>query len=447
MSKVENNEVKEYIIESVSEYYENCELFVKCFGKGFARKKLEDNIKKVYTNNVNKKLGRKGRYKIVKKAIIIYQEDEDENVLSKEEIKNDEFMEEIKKHEATHAIFRRTEKECKEYGIKKGTGVSEEYKKETALGFGFNEGLVNWTLEQGGTKTTAYKTLVNIVKQVELGIGSEETMKLNEGNIRGNIAQRLKMSTSDCEQFLALVDEIYTDEYIIEINLDYIKYVLDCFKNRNNYNLNKNEKKDIEKRYRDLRKVKLYALLKEDFAYKEFLEKNNIEDSIESEIEYFDKVYEMNKEEIYEYRCKVEDIIFEKYFKKEFEELLENGILLEEDYKKYMRLSGLMQKEDKTLGESRGEALEFQSKFEELKKQYLAKIIKNVKDKIKKRSLNIEEFMKTRELLLYNEKTYRAIAKENEFINIISKQLYPENPKAVSILINKLLEEEKLRRN
>ena len=52
MGKVENSQVKDYIVAFATEKLNNCKLFVKVYGKKFVEKSLTANLDKVYTNEV-----------------------------------------------------------------------------------------------------------------------------------------------------------------------------------------------------------------------------------------------------------------------------------------------------------------------------------------------------------------------------------------------------------
>lgn len=57
MEKIENKEVEQYIKKDIASILESCEIFTKVYGKGFAKKRLNQNLKKVYTNQFDSVLG------------------------------------------------------------------------------------------------------------------------------------------------------------------------------------------------------------------------------------------------------------------------------------------------------------------------------------------------------------------------------------------------------
>ena len=50
MGKVENNDVRDYIVNYAISTLESCKLFTDTFGKGYVKKRLDINLDKVYTN-------------------------------------------------------------------------------------------------------------------------------------------------------------------------------------------------------------------------------------------------------------------------------------------------------------------------------------------------------------------------------------------------------------
>ena len=127
-SKLSNSVVREYVYDFVPEVLNRNPIFVKVFGKKFAKSRIQSEILMVYTNEDPKKSGCAGHHNGRDKSITICREGKDGNILSPKDILNDEEIEEIMFHESIHAILNRTNKECKKYGIIDGTGILERYK-------------------------------------------------------------------------------------------------------------------------------------------------------------------------------------------------------------------------------------------------------------------------------------------------------------------------------
>ncbi len=280
MEKIENAEVREYLIKFVSETLEECELFTKVFGKGYAKKRLDINLKKVYTNEYNDFYI--GYYNYNDKSITICTKNRNEPKLTPKALDTKEETLSLILHESIHAIFNRTDQEKRAYKINNGTGMLEELKNGLEIGRGLNEGLTNWICEKAGYPNLYYEELTNFVKQLELTLGEKRVMKLGKGDIQINIPQILKLPKEYAYAFLSCVDEVYNLEETIMLNSE--KY------GNSYYEIKKDED---EKRH---------------------------EDAI----------------------ARVESIIFEYYFKKQFHIFNVKGNMPEKLFKKYSKLSGIL---------------------------------------------------------------------------------------------------------
>lgn len=222
---MENEEIKQYLIQFVENTLNECEAFSKVYGKEFVKKQLDDNLDKVISD-IYVKGNCRGMYNPKVKAIILFSEKEDSPPLTISDIENDETLKHNILHEAIHAIFRKNEEQCKELGLKFGTGTDEMYPDGTGLGRGLNEGLTEWICQKAGYKCTTYMTVNNIVRMLELAIGEENIMKLANGDIKGNVTQLLGLDETECRYVLGLIDKIHDNEikaYSIEDGKDNTK--------------------------------------------------------------------------------------------------------------------------------------------------------------------------------------------------------------------------------
>lgn len=222
---MENEEIKQYLIQFVENTLNDCEAFSKVYDKEFVKKQLAANLDKVISD-IYVKGNCRGMYNPKVKAIILFSEKEDSPPLTISDIENDETLKHNTLHEAIHAIFRKNEKQCKELGLKFGTGTDEMYPDGTGLGRGLNEGLTEWICQKAGYKCTTYMTVNNIVRMLELAIGEENIMKLANGDIKGNVTQLLGLDETECRYVLGLIDKIHDNEikaYSIEDGKDNTK--------------------------------------------------------------------------------------------------------------------------------------------------------------------------------------------------------------------------------
>ena len=208
---MENQEIRQYLINFVERTLNGCETFSKVYGKDFVRKRLEKNLEKIYTDifssNSNTAL-----YDMNNSCIIIFSGNHSVKSLTVADIENNKKLKHLILHESIHAIFRRTKEECQEFGIEDGTGILEFYNNGQELGRGFNEGLTEWICQKTGYVEQSYDSEKNIIKILELAIGEEAVMRLAKGDIIGNVAKILQMKKVECLQLMALVDNIYQNE-------------------------------------------------------------------------------------------------------------------------------------------------------------------------------------------------------------------------------------------
>lgn len=208
---MENQEIRQYLINFAEKTLNKCEAFTKVYGKDFVRKRLEKNLEKVYTD-ISSSNPNTALYDMENSCITIFSENNLDKLLTVADIENNKKLKHLILHESIHAIFRRTKEECQEFGIEDGTGILEFYSNEQELGRGFNEGLTEWICQKAGYGEQSYDSEKGIIKILELAIGEEAVMNLAKGDIKGNVAKILQMNEVECLQVMALVDNIYQNE-------------------------------------------------------------------------------------------------------------------------------------------------------------------------------------------------------------------------------------------
>ncbi|MCI9063083.1 MAG: hypothetical protein HFJ17_00510 [Clostridia bacterium] len=422
MGKIESQEIKEYLKSYIPSVLEECELFTKTFGKNFARKRLELNLDKVYTNEIDRKCD--GYMDSKDNSITYCVKSKDENPLKAKDIENDPKLQFVSMHEGIHSILERTKLECKLRGIESGTGLLETYDNGEELARGFNEGLTNWICEKAYIYADSYITLTDCINKLELAIGEEKVMKLGKGNIKKNVRKQLHMSEEECEMFLAIGDDIYHIEDIVS-DIEYIMQVIDEYQNRDK--LNRKEKTITEKKYDELKDIDIYNIIFENIEYKEFLEKDNKSDSIESRREYLEKVLKEKEEEIENSICEFNIKLFEKYFEAEWNKLFNSQTLDIDAMTKFDELYELIEDNENPKIEK------FRSEYEELKKRYFESICMQAEKEFRNgtlsgKRLNELEGQTNRGLYPINE----------EFFNRVAKIIYPQNPELAADLLCKI---------
>lgn len=219
---MENEEIKQYLIDFVVKTLSECKVFSNVYGKEFVEQQLEKNVEKVITD-VYVKTNIKGSYNPKIKAIILLSGQKDSPPLTIEDIENNDILKHYILHEALHAIFEKDKQEYKELGLRYSTGVDEMYLDGTSLGIGLNEGLTEWICQKAEYGCISYTTEFNIVRMLELAIGEENVMKLAKGNIKENVTKLLDLDETECKYILGLIDRIHDNEikaFTIEKGVD-----------------------------------------------------------------------------------------------------------------------------------------------------------------------------------------------------------------------------------
>lgn len=204
---MENEEIKNYIIQFVEDTLNSCEAFTKVYGKDFVKNRLKLNLDKVIID-VSADNSNTGFYDMDSSNISLFLNNISGQTITIEDIKNNKKLQHSILHESIHAIFKKTREECEHYGIESGTGILEFYENGTELGRGLNEGLTEWICQKAGYGNSAYMSEKNIIRMIELAIGEESVMKLANGHIKDNIANLLQMTEQECVRNLIHIDNI-----------------------------------------------------------------------------------------------------------------------------------------------------------------------------------------------------------------------------------------------
>lgn len=215
---MENEEIRQYLINFVEKTLNECEAFTRVYGKDFVRKRLAINLEKVYIDIANSNVNT-ARYDMENSCITFFLSNDSIKTLTIADIESNRKLQHMILHESIHAIFKRTKEECKAFGIENGTGTLEFYNNGQELGRGLNEGLTEWICQKAGYGALSYVAEQNIIKILELAIGENAVMQFAKGHIKENIAQLLQMTEDESRYTLSLVDKICENE-----NRLYMKY-------------------------------------------------------------------------------------------------------------------------------------------------------------------------------------------------------------------------------
>lgn len=430
----ENPELKPYIENFLIDTLENCELFVKTYGKGFVKERLQKNFKKVYTDELNSRAA--GQYSLgTSGEITLFSKGFDGNLLTFKDIEEDSSLKATTLHEGVHAVFNKTPEECEKLGIAYGSGIHCIYHgANNELGRGVNEGYTNWVCEKAGLDPKSYTKFTNMVRLFEMAIGPEKVMQFGQGDIEKNIAPLLDMPLEECAELFSKADSIYDYD---DKSRDYMeaKLLLSSkikLKNGIEGKVPQYILEDIQK----LNSNDLYRRVLRDPEYKRFAQENNLElESDENIKEYFSK-----KDDFYSEKSKVllHDIhatIISKYFMKELDTVLEEGSCSIEQYQKFGRMANLVL----VYGERKNDVMKsFDEKIETLRTRFLDKTIDDIKKSILDGTISAEQLESYQSV--FNADLENAINFEDE----VSKLMLPEDSYTYQKLFHTLSYENKL---
>lgn len=324
MSRIENPNLEKFIKSFVVYTLEKCDIFRKVYKKGFAQKKLEDNVKHVFSNEYSATL--LGYQTPQESSITICTQNKDDPILQPEDLYEDSERLGTILHESIHAILTKDKQYCKKHNIVSGSGMYEAY-KIGERGRGINEGLTNWICYKAGYCNNTYIELTCLMFELELAIGKEKVMRLGKGDLKRNIPQLLGMNRLECKAFVDETDTIYFNND----SLSHLRVsILNLEKNENN----------------------------EDRIF--YLKEKERELARETE--------EVIKD--------TESRIFEKYFSREWKEIFRKQQIKDEAFIKFKALSEFMHKGNE-LGSENSEypSERFLNQFKSIEKIYFEKLI------------------------------------------------------------------------
>lgn len=393
-NRQENKEVEQYLKGFVSERLEKCKLFIKVFGKGFAKRQLDINSNKLYTNEFSTAYN--GYLDIDDNSITLCSEKLDSKLLTIEEVKSNDKIIATAMHEMIHQILMKSLLECKDNDFSYASGLLEIYNNKSEVGRGGNEGLVNWMCEKAGVKTFSYISLTKFIYEIELAIGSRRTMTLAKGNIKDNIAKLFHMKPSECNSFLGIMDKVYYLQSLRSDTDDILDILTNLQANMNSSDISEEEEKSIDEQYLMLDDNEEYQQAINSNEYKEMLLQENRVDNIESRVYFFrEKISSFNKD-IIAYKTLFKNTLYEKYFRKDFEKLMTMQSVPHRQMERFTRLYELVStdavNQDSLIYKFQTEYQTFKNK--EISYNFFEKILSKLRGNSKKKlnsSLNEEK--------------------------------------------------------
>lgn len=421
---VYNQEVKKKISQFIEQQLNEYEAFEKVYGKEFARKKLKKNIRSVYTNEQGTAWA--GYYNRINKALTICEEGKNGTMLTIEDILNDRKISHVATHEALHAILNRKED--------RGTGILSNRIDNTGhyreIGRGANEGLTEWMCSKLGYNDIRYETETNYINQLEQAIGEKNVLRMGKGNFN-EMAQILNLNQEELIEFFSKIDQIEIDESKIR-NLSNLNDAISILNRKNSYGA---EQISWAENY--LEKSDTYRGIENDPDYIQFLQERGLASTETVKQNYFEQklaeIQSSRKQNI----ADVDNEIFDRYFKREYEQIKGRETIPDKLFEKYSKLS---QSINTTDGEYMGDVTAFNRNFFFLRQRQFNQFLDEQVEKINNGTFSMEEINEAKKRIreFYPENGVDEIGYKERYNEFLGEVLGEENKPAVINLIQQL---------
>ena len=389
-TKTENPDVRAYIYKKMPHEMNKNPLFVKVFGKDFARKRLKSMLLVAYTNEPTGLMRAAGYQDKTDKSITLCKSGKDGQLLTPTDIENNPELKQTTLHECIHAVLTRTKEECEELNIEYGTGLLQRMLVPGTsivyeIGRGLNEGYTEWMTEKMGHKLHSYAALTNFVRLLEAARGTENIMALGTGHF----CEALDMEKDEVNTILSVADSVYKTEDKSAMYAD-IANSLDY----NDEFLSEEGREERKSKYSEYRPQ--IEDLRADIAFIAWAKVNHKDLSNNSLQEYINNV---KIPEINESRdilvARFESIVIEKYFIKDLNEVFDAEHVNEDNLKKIGKIVSFLGSNDissKSRDLCNGmTSVNVIKKYKELKKRFIRQVAKEDAEKYNNGNLPLRE--------------------------------------------------------
>lgn len=427
---VYNPEVQEFIYEFVQEQLDQYETFKKVYGEEFVSKKLRENIRTVYTDE--QRPGFAGYYTPTERKIVICN---NENHLTPSGILNDSHIAKTTTHESIHAILNHYGE--KNNGIYGNTGMQYSQGNgilgRVEIGRGANEGLTEWLCSKLGydLSNSGYKTEMNYINQLEQAVGEENILRLGKGNPK-EIAKILQLSPRELPEFLGKIDQINADLY----RSGKIENIVNALKILNQRGSNSSAEQ-ISWAENYLEKSDTYRGIENDPDYIQFLQERGLTSTETVKQNYFEQklaeIQSSRKQNI----ADVDNEIFDRYFKREYEQIKGRETIPDKLFEKYSKLS---QSINTTDGEYMGDVTAFNRNFFFLRQRQFNQFLDEQAEKMNNGTFSMEDINEAKKRIreFYPENGVDEVGYKERYNEFLGEVLGEENKLAVINLIQQL---------
>ena len=277
-----------------------------------------------------------------------------------------------------------------------------------------------------GYETIAYPELTDLVRMIEIAIGTENTMKLGKGNIYKRITEIMNMTDTELMIFLASCDNVY----IYDSEIRNLKRIRDVLQNKLWPYESDLDMEEIEDDYKF--EIENIEKLKNNSYFISWCKENSIDNSDKALYKYIKEkgieFYEGVKQ-IEIVNC--ESMILNRYFLKDFDKLFnENNEFSIEDYKKCRKIISLLNTKSIELPNEMlrvPTSIKFKQEFEKKSKEYMKHIAKEYSKKYENNEISFKDFFREIKKLIYDGtiSNYDLLELIKEFsLNISNPEFY-----------------------
>lgn len=300
------------------------------------------------------------------------------------------------------------------------------------VGIGANEGLTEWLCSKLGydLSNSGYKTEMNYINQLEQAVGEENILRFGKGNPK-EIAKILQLSPRELPEFLGKIDQINADLYRSD-KFRNIAKALNILNQRIN---SSTEQISWAENY--LEKSDTYRGIENDPDYIKFLQERGLVSTETVKQNYFEQklveIQSRRKQNI----ADVDNEIFDRYFKREYEQIKGRETIPDKLFEKYSKLSQSINTTDETYN---GDITDFNRDFSLLRQRQFSQFLNEQVEKLNNGTFSVEDINEAKKRIreFYPENGVDEVGYKERYNEFLGKVLGEGNESAVINLIQQL---------
>ncbi len=305
------------------------------------------------------------------------------------------------------------------------------------IGRGANEGLTEWLCSKLGydLSNSGYKTEMNYINQLEQAVGEENILRFGKGNPK-EIAKILQLSTKELPEFLGKIDQINADLYRSN-KYGNIVNALTILNQIGSYS----SAEQISWAENYLEKSDTYRGIENDPDYIQFLQERSLASTETAKQNYFEQKLEEIQSSRKQNIADIDNEIFDRYFKGEYEQIRRAGTISDKLFEKYSKLSQAINTTDaKYDGEYMGDITGFNRDFILLRQRQFSQFINEQVEKINNGTFAMEDINEAKKKIqeFYPENGIDEVGYQERYNEFLGEVLGEENKSAVINLIQQL---------